>query len=103
MKTILSLPQSLTPSSTPDGDTSTGAIGGDGAKCTLTLVINPGAEDEETQTFKVNQGTNVSFNSEHSFEAFASKDMKTAMEKVTFDTSGKSATYYIRLSDEAGE
>lgn len=85
----------------PDGDTSTGAIGGDGAKCTLTLVINPGADDEETQTFKVNQGTNVSFNSEHSFEAFASKDMKTAMENVTFDTSGKSATYYIRLSDES--
>lgn len=83
----------------PDGDTTVGALGGDEEKCDLTLVINPGENNEEIQNFKVNHGTVVSFDSKHTYEAYDNKEMKNAMETVSFDTTGKSATYYIRVDD----
>ena len=85
---------------TPDGDTTVGALGGNDEKCDLTIIINPGENSEEVQNFKVNHGTIVSFDSEHTYKVFDNKEMKNPMENVSFDTTGKSATYYVKL-DEA--
>ena len=67
--------------------------GGAESFCALTLVINPGQDNEETQEHKVALDLEVQFTALEDVAIYADEDLTEAVD--TIDTSAESATYYV--------
>ena len=64
--------------------------------CTLTLVYNPGAADEETQEISIKRGTYVTFVSSTGNQLYADAELtKTLDDTAPIDTNGASTTVYV--------
>ena len=71
--------------------------GGAASFCALTLVINPGQSNEETQQHNVALGLEVQFTAleGENVAIYADEAMTEAVDAI--DTSAESATYYISV------
>ncbi len=67
--------------------------GGAESFCALTLVINPGQDNEETQQLNVALDLEVQFTALEDVAIYADEDLTEAVD--TIDTSAESATYYV--------
>ena len=69
--------------------------GGAASFCTLTLVINPGQANEETQVHNVALGLEVQFKSNDDYAIYTDEAMTQPADYI--DTSAESATYYVSV------
>ena len=69
--------------------------GGAASFCALTLVINPGQANEETQVHNVANGLEVQFRASADFAVYTDEAMTQPADFI--DTSADSATYYVSV------
>ena len=77
-----------------------GRISSDNA-CELTLVIDPGKEDQEIQHFGVAKGTTVSFEAEEPYTLYLDEALTKEAPSYFMDTNRDSVTYYAVRSTDA--
>ena len=69
----------------------------EGDTCDLTLVINPGQEQTETQRYQVNHDMQVNVFSKNGCTLYRDEDLTEQIEDYVIDVTGSSNTVYVVL------